>query len=196
MSQPAFIEFDISRDLRQIDGGTNQDNVDAEAKETVSRSSEAKVESQSSKMESLSKEPEFRSQFSPGPVITCTTLPQQPSSISYEKSKDLKQEGKQELVEKLPALKFDIESGTYELQKVNAVSEPSRPLTSCSQRQLSYPEQLEVPLNQQVEVVYVNNPSSFYLQLLESCIVIGELGAKLNTVYSGKFRSINRLQLN
>ncbi len=51
---------------------------------------------------------------------------------------------------------------------------------------MSYPVQ-PAPLNQPVEVVNVNNPSSFYVLLLESWTALGELENKLNAVYSGKF---------
>lgn len=50
---------------------------------------------------------------------------------------------------------------------------------------ISYPVQ-PVPLNQPVKVVYVNNPSSFYVLLLESWTALAELEKNLNAVYSGK----------
>ncbi|EFX87066.1 hypothetical protein DAPPUDRAFT_312582 [Daphnia pulex] len=179
LSQPAFIESDLPRDLLKIDGVSNQDIVETEAKEML----EPEILPQTSEMEPLSKEPEFSSKVIPGPVSTCTTIPQQSSSVGNEIPKVLNQEEKQELTGNLPAVKSDIESATQELQEVNDAPGRLRPLTS-HQQQLSYPEQVDVPINQQVEVVYVNNPSSFYLQLLESCTVLEQLGTNLNAVYS------------
>jgi hypothetical protein len=189
LSQPAFIESDLPRDLRKIDDGSNQDNVETEAKETNLLESE--ILPQTSEMEPLSKEPEFSSKLIPGPVSTCTTIPKQSSSVDNEIPKVLNQEEKQELTENLPAVKSDIEAATQELKKVNDASGRSRPLTS-HQQQLNYSEKIDVPINQQVEVVYVNDPSSFYLQLLESCTVLAQLGTNLNTVYSGKILHIIR----
>ncbi len=187
LSQSAFIESDLPRELRKIDDGSNQNNVEAEAKETNLLEPDVP---QTSEMEPLTKEPEFSSKLIPGPVSTCTTIPQKSSSVGNEIPKVLNQEEKQELTENLPSEKSDLESATQELQEINDAPEPSRSFTSSHQQQLIYPKQNDVPVNQQVEVVYVNNPSSFYLQLLESCSVLGELGAKLNAVYSGKILNI------
>lgn len=71
-----------------------------------------------------------------------------------------------------------------EHQEVNILSLPSSTLTSTNQQLFSYPEQINVPENQQVEVVYVNNPSSFYIQTIESIEKLEEL-ARVNAVYSG-----------
>jgi hypothetical protein len=82
-------------------------------------------------------------------------------------------------------------SATQELLEVYDAPGRSWPLTT-HQQQLGYPEQSDVPRNQQVEVVHVNDPSSFYLQLFESCTVLAQLGTNLNTVYSGNSLHITR----
>lgn len=186
LSQPAFIESDLPRDLRKIDDGSNQDNVKTVAKET--NSLEPQILPQTSEIEPLTKEPEFSSKLIPGPVSTCATIPQQSCSVGNEIPTDLNQEEKQEMTENLPAVKSDLESATQEIQEVNDASERSKSFTSSHQQ--SYPEQIDVSVNQQVAVVYVNNPSSFYLQLLESGTVLEKLGTNLNAVYSGKILHI------
>jgi hypothetical protein len=88
-----------------------------------------------------------------------------------------------EQVEKPTTLKSIIESETKEPEKVNAVPEPSTPLSPNPHK--IYLRQRKVLSDQTVEVVSVNDPSSFYVQLLKSSFVLRKLDKKINLIYSG-----------
>ena len=88
-----------------------------------------------------------------------------------------------EQVEKPTTLKFIFESETKEPENVNAVPEPSTPLSPNPHK--IYLRQKKVLSDHQVEVVSVNDPSSFYVQLLNSSCVLRKLEKKINLIYSG-----------
>lgn len=84
-----------------------------------------------------------------------------------------------------------------DVEKLEEVVLPklSKTSTSSDQHQIIYPEQPEVLSDQQVEVVSVNDPSSFYVQLLKSWSALEDLDEKLNAVYSGEFSQVFSLPL-
>lgn len=160
LPQPVSNELDFSLDFQKIDDGAPKENVEAQAKDSFSLE-KTKETSQSSQ------------------IITLNN----PSDDS-EKPKTSDQEDKQ--VERPEAVTSTFESETKETESVEIVPQPLTPL-SKNQPQISYQVLPEVMSNQRVQVVFVNDPSSFYVQLLESCNQLLELGEKLNSVYSGKF---------
>jgi hypothetical protein len=56
-----------------------------------------------------------------------------------------------------------LQSSIPKLEQVNFVPEHSISVPSSNIQQLSYPKQIDILVSQDVEVVYVDNPSHFYL---------------------------------
>jgi hypothetical protein len=110
----------------------------------------------------------------------------QPSfSDSSEKLQILNQESEQsEKPEDVPST-IESETKSEIVTDVTALPEIST-LLSLNKPQITFSEQNEVLSDQQGEVVYVNDPLSFYVQLLESGALLGEIGEKLNSLYCGK----------
>lgn len=63
------------------------------------------------------------------------------------------------------------------------------PLIPAVQKQYTYSVQALPGANSQVDVACVVDPTSFYVQLSDNCIILAELVEKLNEVYSGMFIS-------
>ena len=163
---------------------SNKENVEAEAKDLNSVGKNIET-SQLTQIQKLIREPEIVSIPSPVEVTTCTSLSQPSFSDSSEKLQILNQESEQS--EKPEDVTSTIESETKSeiVTDVTALPEISTPL-SLNKPQITFSEQNEDLSDQQGEVVYVNDPSSFYVQLLESCALLGEIGEKLNSLYCGK----------
>ena len=163
---------------------SNKENVEAEAKDLNSVGKNIET-SQSIQIQKLISEPEIVSLPSPVEVTTCMSLSQPSFSDSSEKLQILNQESEQS--EKPEDVTSTIESETKSeiVTDVTALPEISTPL-SLNKPQITFSEQNEDLSDQQGEVVYVNDPSSFYVQLLESCALLGEIGEKLNSLYCGK----------
>lgn len=65
----------------------------------------------------------------------------------------------------------------------------SNRVTSCKEtalKQLIYPQQILPRSNTSVMVVCLDDPTSFYVKLSESCSSVTNMTKKLNEVYSGK----------
>ena len=75
-----------------------------------------------------------------------------------------------------------LQSSIPKLEQVNFVPEHSISVPSSNIQQLSYPKQIDILVSQDVEVVYVDNPSHFYL-LTVDLKADSTIGSKIDTVY-------------
>ena len=78
-----------------------------------------------------------------------------------------------------PAVEFSPPAKISELPKTQPIS--------AVQKQYTYSQQALPGADSQVEVSCVVDPTNFYVQLSDNCIVLAELVEKLNEVYTGKF---------
>ena len=140
--------------------------------------------SQSIQIQKLISEPEIVSLPSPVEVTTCTSLSQPSFSDSSEKLQILNQESEQSEKPEDVTSTIESENKSEIVTDVTALPEISTPL-SLNKPQITFSEQNEDLSDQQGEVVYVNDPSSFYVQLLNSSCVLRKLEKKINLIYSG-----------